>query len=144
MEKALSRDFWHPAISFQEFCFSSNPLTEGSRPHAGTTVSGSLLRGCTPKRSVAFEMGCAPPHLQPPGWDLPSFCLTDTCALQELSPGFAGSCKNLLFEQLREPNVSALKGRAFLGCRFLMKALGYECVIISLLFLTAWRPVGLS
>lgn len=144
MKKALSGDFWHPATCFQAPCFSLNPLTEGSQPHASTTVSGCLLHGCMPKCSMAMEMGCAPPRLQPPGWYFPSFCLTDTRALQEISPGFGGLCKNLLFEQLWELNVSALKGWAFLGCKFLMKALGYECVIVSLLFLTAWHPVGLS
>lgn len=67
----------------------------------------------------------------------------DTRALQELSPGLPGLCKNLLSEQLGEQNVSALEGWSSSGCEFLMKTLGYECVIISLLFLTAWHPVGL-
>lgn len=143
MKTALSRDLWHPATPLQESWFFLNWLSEGSYLHAGTTVSGFLLCGCTPK--IWWRLKYFAPHLiySPSSWCFPSFCQTDPCALQELSPGFAGLCKNLLFEQLQEANISAQNRRAlFLGCKFLMKTLGYECVIISLLFFTAWRPVG--
>lgn len=55
------------------------------------------------------------PPLQPPGWYFPSFCLADTCALQELSLGFAGSCKNLLFEQITRTKCFCSEGTNFLG-----------------------------
>lgn len=72
-------------------------------------------------------------------------CGADLCpAPQELSPGFTGSYKNLLFQYLGEAKTSAQNRRAFSGCVFLMKALGYERVIVSLLPFSTWPPIGLS
>lgn len=125
MEKALHKDLWHPATCVQESCFSLNLLT--CLPRVSdlvpvTIISDYYVRGCTLKCSVAFEMGCASPYLQPPGWYFPSFCPTDMCALQELSPGFTGSLKNLLFEQVRGTECFRSEGVNFFGLQVFIES----------------------